>query len=196
MPSQPRRHQHATRLTPIDIHKTPQLAPALSSSPKTTILFCIACIQPALRRDTRGLLASRPKDLFAMKRGGILNPSICSLLAELGHGDELLIVDAGYPIPTDSHVIDLTLTPGIPRLLDVLRAVTDELVIEGITVAQEASEESPKMYQEILKTVGDVDIDEVPFHEFKEQSEGVKGIIRTAEFTPFASVRITCGSAF
>ena len=57
-----------------------------------------------------------------MKKGGILNPAICSLLAELGQSDELLIVDAAYPLPTDGHVIDLTLTPGIPRLLDVLRS--------------------------------------------------------------------------
>ena len=32
-----------------------------------------------------------------MKKGGILNPAICSLLAELGQSDELLIVDAAYP---------------------------------------------------------------------------------------------------
>ena len=43
-----------------------------------------------------------------MKKGGILNPAICSLLAELGHMDELLIVDAGYPLPPDAHVIDLS----------------------------------------------------------------------------------------
>ncbi|MGZ3391436.1 MAG: RbsD/FucU domain-containing protein, partial [Isosphaeraceae bacterium] len=45
-----------------------------------------------------------------MKKRGILNPAICSLLAELGQTDELLIVDAAYPLPTDGHVIDLTLT--------------------------------------------------------------------------------------
>jgi D-ribose pyranase len=132
-----------------------------------------------------------------MKKGGILNPAICSLLAELGHMDELLIVDAAYPLPPDSHVIDLTLTPGIPRFLDVLRAVAEELVIEAITVATEIAEYSPKMYQEILKIVGnDVDVDQVPHHEFKEQSLGVKGIIRTAEFTPYANVRIMSGSAY
>lgn len=131
-----------------------------------------------------------------MKKGGILNPAICSLMAELGHLDEVLIVDAGFPLPSDAHVIDLTLTPGIPRFLDVLRAIADELVIEGITVASEIHDESPRMYEEILKVVGDVDLDEVPHHEFKEQSEGVKGIIRTAEFTPYANVRILCGCPF
>lgn len=132
-----------------------------------------------------------------MKKGGILNPAICSLLAELGHQDELLIVDAGFALPPDGHVIDLTLTPGIPRFLDVLRAVAEELVIEGITVAQEIEEYSPKMYQEIKRIVGeDVDLDEVAHHEFREQSLGVKGIIRTAEFTPYANVRILCGCPY
>ena len=131
-----------------------------------------------------------------MKKGGILNPAICSLLAELGHMDELLIVDAADPLPPDSHVIDLTLVPGIPRFLDVLRAVAEELVIESITIASEIHENSSRLYQEMLKIVGEIDVDEVPHHEFREQSLGVKGVIRTAEFTPYANVRILCGSAF
>jgi D-ribose pyranase len=131
-----------------------------------------------------------------MKRGGILNPAICSLLAELGHQDELLIVDAGFPLPSDAHVIDLTLTPGIPRFLDVVRAVCEELVIEGICIASEMSEYSSKLHQELLRIVGDVEIEEVSHHEFREQAEGVKGIIRTAEFTPYANVRILCGCPY
>jgi D-ribose pyranase len=136
------------------------------------------------------------KDQSPMKKGGILNPAICSLLAELGQSDELLIVDAAYPLPSDGHVIDLTLTPGIPRLLDVLRAVAEELVIDSIAVPAEIKDYSPRIYQEILKIVGDTDVDEVPFHEFKEQALEVKGIIRSAEFSPYASVRIVAGSAF
>jgi D-ribose pyranase len=131
-----------------------------------------------------------------MKKGGILNPAICSLLAELGHTDELLIVDAAYPLPTDGHVIDLTLTPGIPRLLDVVRAVAEELVVESIAVPVEIKDYSARLYQELVKLVGDIDIEEEPFHEFKEQSLEVKGIIRTAEFSPYANVRIVAGSAF
>lgn len=131
-----------------------------------------------------------------MKKGGILNPAICSLLAELGHTDELLIVDAAYPLPTDGHVIDLTLTPGIPRLLDVLRAVADELVIDSVTVPSEIKDYSTRLYQEIVKIIGESDVDDVSYHEFKEQSLDVKGIIRTAEFSPYANVRITAGSAY
>ena len=93
-------------------------------------------------------------------------------------------------------MIDLTLTPGIPRLLDVLRAVTEELVIDSVAVPAEIKEFSPRLYQEILKIVGEIDVDEVPFLEFKEQALDVKGIIRSAEFSPYASVRIVAGSAF
>lgn len=131
-----------------------------------------------------------------MKKGGILNPAICSLLAELGQADELMIVDAAFPLPTDGHVIDLTLTPGIPRLLDVVRAVSEELVIEAIAVPEEIKDHSPRIYQELLKMLGDVDVDEVPYHEFKEQALDAKGIIRSAEFSAYASVRIVAGSAF
>ena len=131
-----------------------------------------------------------------MKKGGILNPAICSLLAELGHTDELLIVDAAYPLPSDGHVIDLTQTAGIPRLLDVMRAVAEELVIESIAVPAEFREYSARLFQELIKSLGDIDVDEVPFHEFKEHSLDVKGIIRTAEFSSYANVRIVAGSAF
>lgn len=132
-----------------------------------------------------------------MKKGGILNPAICSLLAELGHLDELLIVDAGYPLPPDGQVIDLTLIPGIPRFLDVLRAIADELVIEAVTVASEIHDYSPELYQQIQQVVGNnVDIDEIPHLEFKEQALEAKGIIRTGEFTPYANIKVLCGCPF
>ena len=70
------------------------------------------------------------------------------------------------------------------------------MVIDAIAVPAEIKEYSPRIFQEIIKMVGDIDVDEVPFHEFKEQALDVKGIIRSAEFSPYASVRIVAGSAF
>src|SRR3954466_16391538 len=131
-----------------------------------------------------------------MKKGGILNPAICSLLAELGHTDELLLVDAAYPLPSDGPVSRLPLPPGIPPHPDVLRAVAEELVSESIAVPVEIKDYSPRLFQELVKIVGDIDVDEAPFHEFKEQSRDVKGIIRPAEFSPYANIRIVAGSAY
>lgn len=131
-----------------------------------------------------------------MKKRGILNPAICSLIAELGQSDELLIVDAGFPLPPDGHVIDLSLVPNIPRFLDVLRAVAEELVIDSLVVASEMHEENPQLYRDLVKLAGDADVMEVSDHELREQAEDAKGIIRTGEFSPYANVRIVCGSAF
>ena len=131
-----------------------------------------------------------------MKKGGILNPAICSLLAELGHLDELLIVDAGYPLPPDGHVIDLTLTPGIPGSSTSSAPWPRNWSSSRSPSRPRSRSTAPSFIKRVLKIVGEVDVDEVPHHEFKEQSLAVKGIIRTAEFTPYANVRILCGSAF
>ena len=77
-----------------------------------------------------------------MKKGGILNPAICSLLAELGHLDELLIVDAGYPLPPDGHVIDLTLTPGqFARLRVDLGTPASVLLVPAAAVVPDQSKQ-------------------------------------------------------
>lgn len=131
-----------------------------------------------------------------MKKGGILNPSICSLIAELGHGDELLIVDAAFALPADTYVIDLSLVPGIPRFLDVLKAVAHELVIESAVIAREMSEDNYEIHRDVVRILDDTQIDEVSHREFQEQAGDAKGVIRTAEFSPYANIKLICGSAF
>ena len=74
--------------------------------------------------------------------------------------------------------------------------MTEELVIDSYRRPVEIKEFSPRIYQEIVKIVGETDVDEVPFHEFKEQALDVKGIIRSAEFSPYASVRIVAAKRF
>lgn len=132
-----------------------------------------------------------------MKKGGLLNPPICALLAELGQGDEIMIVDAGFPMPHDPQIIDLSLVPGIPRFIDVFKAIAAELVIDTLVIAREAHDFSPKIVQEMTRLAGpNVDLEEVPNHELRERAADAKGIIRTGEFTPYANVCIVCGSAF
>lgn len=131
-----------------------------------------------------------------MKKGGILNPSICSLIAELGQGDELLIVDAAFALPPDAYVIDLSLVPGIPRFMDVLKAVAHELVIDSAIIAREMADDNPEIYREVTRLLDESSIDEISHHEFQEQAADAKGVIRTAEFSPYANIKLICGSAF
>lgn len=48
-----------------------------------------------------------------MKKGVLLNSSISSVIARLGHTDKITIADAGLPIPSSVERIDLALTQGI-----------------------------------------------------------------------------------
>ena len=45
-----------------------------------------------------------------MKESGILNRDIAAVLSEQGHGDLLMVTDAGFAIPQDVEVIDLFAT--------------------------------------------------------------------------------------
>ena len=49
-----------------------------------------------------------------MKKIGILNQPISSVIAGLGHTDTLVVADAGLPIPQETQRIDLALVEGIP----------------------------------------------------------------------------------
>ena len=49
-----------------------------------------------------------------MKKIGILNQSISSVIAGLGHTDTLVVADAGLPIAQETQRIDLALVEGFP----------------------------------------------------------------------------------
>lgn len=66
-----------------------------------------------------------------MKKAGILNRHLSGALAELGHGDGVLVCDAGMPIPDGPRVVDLAFRAGVPSFAEVLDGLLAELVVEG-----------------------------------------------------------------
>ncbi|MBE9471756.1 MAG: D-ribose pyranase, partial [Chloroflexi bacterium] len=123
-----------------------------------------------------------------MKKTGILNQPISSVIAGLGHMDTLVIADAGLPIPPETQRIDLALTEGIPTFLDTLRVVLTEMQVEQAVVAEEMLEVSPKVYEAVKELLGDVPIEAVTHLIFKEQTRSARAVVRTGEFTPYANV--------
>jgi hypothetical protein len=76
-----------------------------------------------------------------MKRTMLLNAEISMLIASMGHGDMVVVGDAGLPIPTGlggPQRIDLAVCPGVPSLDQVLTAVLSELQVEHAYIATEA----------------------------------------------------------
>ena len=131
-----------------------------------------------------------------MKKIGILNQPISSVVAGLGHTDTLVVADAGLPIPPETRRIDLALTEGIPAFLDTLRAVLTEMHVERVILAEEMIEASPALYREVKELLGDVPIETVTHVIFKEMTRSAQAVIRTGEFTPYANVILVAGVVF
>ena len=139
-----------------------------------------------------------------MKKSGILNPFLLYEIASLGHRDVFVIADAGLPIPEEVTRIDLSLVPGIPRFLDVLEAVLKEVVVEKAVLAREIIDRSPRMYEEIVKLLKELqgidpgkDIVFVDHEVFKrDYVNKARFVIRTGEFTPYSNIALVSGVPF
>ncbi|MFJ7243656.1 D-ribose pyranase [Kitasatospora sp. NPDC098652] len=129
-----------------------------------------------------------------MKKGGILNRHLAGAVAELGHGDQVLVCDAGMPIPDGPRVVDLAFRAGIPSFEDVLAGLLDELVIEGALAAQEVREANPAA--DGLLAGSFTELAYVPHETLKELSAGARLVVRTGEARPYANVLLRCGVFF
>ncbi|WP_201778605.1 D-ribose pyranase [Levilinea saccharolytica] len=129
-----------------------------------------------------------------MKKIGIINAPISSVIAHLEHSDMLTVADAGLPVPSSTQRIDLTLKPGVPGFLETLEVVLSEMFVEKAYVSEDILTKSPHIYAGIQKLLGDVPIETLPHAEFKARTGLTKAIIRTAEFTPFANVILVAGA--
>lgn len=131
-----------------------------------------------------------------MKKTGTLNQPLSTAIAGLGHGDALVIADAGLPIPATTRRIDLALTAGIPAFLDTLRVVLAEMEVERAIVAAEVAQKSPALLAEMRTLLGDIPLEMVPHETFKQQTAAARAVVRTGEFTPYANILLLAGVVF
>lgn len=131
-----------------------------------------------------------------MKKHGVLNYPISSVIASMGHMDQLTIGDAGLPIPKGVERIDLALVPGIPTFLETLQAVVNDLQVEKIILAEEIKSKNSIIEAELLNLLPDVEVAYVPHSEFKSLTAGSRAVIRTGECSPYANVILVSGVTF
>ena len=133
-----------------------------------------------------------------MKKTGILNAKISEIIASIGHTDKLLICDCGLPIPRNALKVDLALTNNIPRFLDTLRVILQELKVEEAVVAKEMMETGNGMYEEVLALLPGIEIRRMSHENFKSYYRNCDEIvfIRTGESTPYANIILQSGVAF
>jgi D-ribose pyranase len=147
-----------------------------------------------------------------MKKGGVLNTELLRVISDMGHGNMLFIVDRGFPFPVHdlTKKVDVAVGYNVPRFMDVLKIVLEELEIEKAIIANETGTVSPHVYKHMIEIFDDVKnkgnpivIEKIPHEKFKhlglrgaEEGEEVKAIVRTGEFTPYSNVILVSGVPF
>lgn len=131
-----------------------------------------------------------------MKKDRLLNAKIIEKIAALGHTETLCICDCGLPIPQSDVAIDISVTAGLPRFIDVLKAVNQELVTESILIASELEAINPALLAEMQAVLGCLPVEAIPHAEFKQRVQNAKCVIRTGETSPYANVLLVGGVNF
>ncbi len=130
-----------------------------------------------------------------MKKSGVLHSELSRVIAQLGHGQTIVVSDYGLPVPSGTPMIDLAIRPGIPSFRDVLRTILEELVIETCVIANELKTTSTDLINEISSLVGK-QVKFVSHEEFKQQITDAVVVVRTGEHTPYANVILYAGVVF
>lgn len=131
-----------------------------------------------------------------MKRGRLLNAELSGVIATMGHGDRLAVVDAGMPIPDQARRIDLALTPNTPRWLEAVGVIIDELIVESYLIADELEGQNARLTTELATLLDGITSVSVPHSQLIEQLASCRAVVRTGEFTPYANTILVAGIEF
>ena len=126
---------------------------------------------------------------------GIINRELARIISRQGHGDWLMITDAGFAIPKDADILDISLAENIPTVPDVLAVLSRFFSVEKMILAKQTSDINPKLFNRITRSFGEnVEVELVDHVTLKEISKKSKSIIRTGDFTAFGNVILVSGA--
>jgi D-ribose pyranase len=130
-----------------------------------------------------------------MKEVGLVNRNLAKVIAEQGHQDLLMVVDAGFAIPLGVETIDISLGENNPMVLEVLAELRKFHSVEKMILAKQTKETSPTLFNRISTAWGnDIEVEVVDHTELKQISKTVKAIIRTGDFTAYGNVILVSGA--
>lgn len=139
-----------------------------------------------------------------MKKGTLLHADLSGLIARLGHTDQIVIGDAGLPVPAGPARIDLAVSRNMPGFLAVFAAVTSEMQVESAILAQEIVHANPDLHIAVLEQLtrlekqqgATIALSYISHHAFKERSADSRAVIRSGECSPFANIILCSGVTF
>lgn len=132
-----------------------------------------------------------------MKKTDLLNSALSRLVATLGHGDTVVVTDAGMPAPHGSavEIIDLALTPGVPDFATTVRVLLSEIQVESHVLANETlARNDAWLASDWMGRIGSRQV--VTHEELKQMSRRARAVVRTGECTPYANLILVAGVTF
>ncbi len=129
-----------------------------------------------------------------MQRGRLLNSELNYAIGSMGHGDLMIVCDAGFPIPSSAWRIDLALVPDVPDLETVLAAVAGSFIAEKVSYAAEMAENNPPLLAKVQRLFPDSDHAPIPHAAIlNEMAAKAKVIVRTGAFDPWGNILLYSG---
>jgi D-ribose pyranase len=131
-----------------------------------------------------------------MKKTTLLQSALSYTIATLGHLDMIVIADAGLSIPAETVRIDLALTQGVPGATQTLKVVLEEMKVEKVILAEEAKDRNPKFLRDVQKLLPGVLVEYLTHAELKAMTKNARAVVRTGEFSPYATMILVSGVVF
>ena len=127
-----------------------------------------------------------------MLQEGILNPAVLDLIARIRHTNTLVICDWAFPYWNEIETVDISLTKGIPNVLDVLKLLQPNFKIGHIWQAEEFLSTNPSetisAFDEAFAGCADAQVTREPHLDFKKRVPNAIGLIRTGDPTAYGNI--------
>ena len=127
-----------------------------------------------------------------MLQEGILNPAVLDLVARIRHTNTLVICDWAFPFWREIETVDISLTRGIPTVLDVLKLLQPNFKIGHIWQAEEFLSTNPAetiaAFDEAFADSPEATVTREPHLDFKKRVPRAIGLIRTGDPTAYGNI--------
>ena len=129
-----------------------------------------------------------------MNRNRLLNAELSHAIATMGHGEFLIVCDAGFPIPLDTWRIDLAITPDVPDLEAVLVPIAASFVAEKVSYAEEIKVHNKPLLAKVERIFAGAEFAPISHAAIlSEMAAKAKVIVRTGAFDPWGNILLYSG---
>ena len=132
----------------------------------------------------------------------ILSPELLMMLAEMGHGDEIAIVDGNYPAESAGPPVIRADGHGVPEVLKGILTLMplDTFVDANVFLMDNGKEEKPPIWKEFTRVIEDAEEDgrikALDRFEFYERAREAYCIVATSETALYANIILKKGVIF